>query len=299
MAEKMKLDETKLKILLADNLRKMTPGSEKAEYVDWLLSSSSETETPAAAKAVRTPKTPTVKRQSANSSSSSSDNNNNNNNKQTFSTDVLFADRPDLHPLSKRAVADMGLSSMTEIQARTFAAAATGRDVLGRARTGTGKTVAFLLPAIERIAAATGESSSYDIGILVVSPTRELATQIGDQAKKLLQYHQGTSVQVMFGGTSKQRDEKQLQRTLPTVLVATPGRLLDHLASTRVKGGVSFGDIMSKTPLVVLDETDRLLDMGFRKEISKILGYLPPREKRQTLLFSATIPPECEYNMLT
>lgn len=173
-------------------------------------------------------------------------------------------------------------------------------------RTGTGKTVAFLLPAIERIlqlGLGDADAGPPKVGILVVSPTRELATQIGDQAEKLVAFHPGMSVQVMFGGTNTGQDIKKLSSKMPTILVATPGRLLDHMQTTKIQNrrmqrGLSFGkDVMSQTPIVVLDETDRLLDMGFRKEISKILGYLPHSSERQTLLFSATIPPDLKTIM--
>mmetsp|Transcript_35568 Transcript_35568/g.77894 ORF Transcript_35568/g.77894 Transcript_35568/m.77894 type:complete len:740 (+) Transcript_35568:260-2479(+) len=212
-------------------------------------------------------------------------------------TDVEFATRKDLHPSSKRALAEvMGLTSMTEIQSKTFAAALSGRDVLGRARTGTGKTVAFLLPAIERVLRSREYRQGLNIGVLVISPTRELAMQIGDEAEKLLTYHTDMTVQVVFGGTKVARDVSRLNKGLPTILVATPGRLQDLLETVKV-GGRKFSDIMGTTPVVVLDETDQLLDMGFRREIKKILTYLPRNNKRQTLLFSATIPDELKQIM--
>lgn len=208
-----------------------------------------------------------------------------------------------MHWNSRKAVAEMGLTHMTEIQSKTFVAASAGNDVLGRARTGTGKTVAFLLPAIERLVRDGTIDDPKKVGMLVVSPTRELASQIGEQAKQLLKHHQGTSVQVMFGGTNVKTDVNRLssRKGLPTVLVATPGRLLDHLRSTKLKTDnnlLSFGKhIMSETNLVVLDETDRLLDMGFRREIDKILEYLPSSSTRQTLLFSATMPADLKTIM--
>jgi len=206
-------------------------------------------------------------------------------------TNVEFSERTDLHPLSKRAIIEvMGLKSMTEIQAKTFAAASTGNDVLGRARTGTGKTVAFLLPAIERLLQGGEFRQNNRVGILVISPTRELASQIGVEAEKLLTFHKSLSAKVIFGGTNMNRDVTMLKRGIPSILVATPGRLLDHMENTKL-AGLKFGEnVMSQTNIVILDETDRLLDMGFRKEIKKILAYLPRKEKRQTLLFSATIP---------
>jgi len=285
MADRMQTDPNRLQKILKKNYSTLNPDSEKAEYIDWLLKD------PTMNDAVKVTMTATVKPskvapvdQIKKSAATQ---------QQTFSTDVMFAERNDLHPHSKRAIAEMGLVSMTEIQARTFEAASSGRDVLGRARTGTGKTVAFLLPAIERILQSDSPyKAGENIGVVVVSPTRELASQIGKEAEKLLAFHRNMDVQVMFGGTSTNGDITRLQRKLPAVLVATPGRLLDHLQTARV-GNKLFGkDIMSQTPLVVLDETDRLLDMGFRNEIVKIFNYLPKGDKRQTLLFSATIPPE-------
>jgi len=211
-----------------------------------------------------------------------------------------FADCENLHPYSKRAIKEvLQLKSMTEIQAKTFSAAASGNDVLGRARTGTGKTLAFLLPAIERIVQSKDFVCGINVGILIISPTRELATQIGDQAEKLLTFYPNNmKVQVMFGGTKMGRDVNFLNKHLPSILVATPGRLLDHMENTKLTGGRQFGyDIMRNTNILVLDETDRLLDMGFRREISKILAFLPRKERRQTLLFSATVPDELKQIM--
>ena len=304
LATKLNTPPKQLKVVLTKRLAGMdltlNDGSqEKAEYLDWLLSGSGGESNGSTVKPKAKPK-PLVNsspkqekkepaRKIKNTAASDAE-------KQTFATDVTFADRPDLHPNSKRALAAMGLTTMTEIQDRTFSAASSGKDVLGRARTGTGKTVAFLLPAIERLLQM--ENNENNVGILVISPTRELATQIGDQAEKLAQFHRGMSVQVMFGGTNMKRDITRLSQLLPTILVATPGRLLDHLQSTRLNGKQSFGrDVMSQTPLVILDETDRLLDMGFRREISKILGYMPRSTHRQTLLFSATIPPDLKAIM--
>ncbi|KAL7433438.1 hypothetical protein ACHAXM_003563, partial [Skeletonema potamos] len=116
---------------------------------------------------------------------------------------------------------------MTDIQAKTYTAALSGQDILGRARTGTGKTIAFLLPAIERLLRLPDyyNNISSQVGIVVISPTRELATQIGNEAEKLLTFHTDLSnTQVVFGGTKTSRDISRLNHQLPTVLVATPGR---------------------------------------------------------------------------
>jgi len=162
--------------------------------------------------------------------------------------------------------------------------------VLGRARTGTGKTLAFLLPALESALRGGYSKNDKSVGVLVVSPTRELAMQIGEQARALTSCHDGLNSQVMYGGSSRGEDVRKLERSLPAILVATPGRLNDHLESTYLRGNRSFSDIMSNTRVLVLDETDRLLDMGFREDIRTTISHLDP--DRQTLLFSATIPPD-------
>lgn len=213
-------------------------------------------------------------------------------------SDVKFED-VQMNPKTKRALTQtLKLSSMTEIQSKTFAAAASGTDVLARARTGTGKTLAFLVPALERLLTNEDYKVGESVGILIVSPTRELATQIGDQAEKLLTHHNGLKCQVMYGGTKQGRDTNVLNKKLPTILVATPGRLLDHMENTKLSNGKKFGyDIMRDTHILVLDEADRLLEMGFRRDIQKIMNFLPKKEKRQTLLFSATVPSELKSIM--
>jgi ATP-dependent RNA helicase MSS116 len=210
----------------------------------------------------------------------------------TLLSNVKFSDRPDISPSTKRAITEvMGLKSMTEIQAKTYAAALAGNCVLGRARTGTGKTLAFLLPTIERLLAADLDlyKPGRTIGAIIVAPTRELAIQIADQAETLLTYYNDMSVACIYGGTKIQRDIRLLSGPrMPSILVATPGRLLEHLENTRINRR-KFQDIAAETRIVVLDEADRLFE-GFYKDTTKILSCLPRAEKRQTLLFSATFP---------
>ena len=195
-----------------------------------------------------------------------------------------FEDKLNLHPSSKKALEKMGLKTMTEIQAKTFDAAASGQDVMARARTGTGKTMAFLLPALNRIAE---NPIKGQVNMLILSPTRELASQIANQARQLTSAHSGMSYQVMFGGSSRQKDIQQLENRVPTIIVATPGRLQDHFDNTHVRDK-RFSALFHKTQVLVLDEMDRLLDMGFRKSVEQIMTYLPLQ--KQTLLFSATLP---------
>lgn len=209
----------------------------------------------------------------------------------TLLTDKSFAKCKLIHPSSKRAlVEDLGLQSMTEVQAKTIHAALAGKDILARAKTGTGKTFAFLIPAVERIKMNPTYVPGRSICCLILAPTRELAIQIGEQASSLTAHHSDVSVQVMYGGTKMARDMNAFNRRLPSILVATPGRLLDHLRETSLRGRKFGDDIMAQTDIVVLDEIDRLLDLGFRREIERILSYLPRKAKRQTMLFSATIP---------
>jgi len=281
LADGLNVSPVKVRELLANQRSKLNGMEAKAKHIDWLLNSvnqnrakESNSNRARESKPVKKATTPPSR-----TSSSSKD--------SSLLTNVEFSNRSDIHPASKRALTEvLGITSMTEIQSKTYAAALSGKDVLGRARTGTGKTVAFLLPAIERVA-----HEGSDARILVISPTRELAMQIGDEAEKLLTFHRSMSVQVVYGGTKVTRDISRLQKQLPTVIVATPGRLKDLLKTASV-GGRRFSDIMSSTSVVVLDETDQLLDMGFRREIQEILKFLPRPEKRQTLLFSATIPKE-------
>eukprot|EP00980_Cylindrotheca_fusiformis_P007961 scaffold1697_cov120-Cylindrotheca_fusiformis.AAC.43 len=265
LAENLKLSPENLKKVLIQKRSKMSDNGEKAKYIDWLLAKPKATQ-----KVQKEQQEPKTKQKNLQ-----------HNEQPSFLSTDSFADCKDLHPASKRALLEvLKVTTMTEIQSRTFAAASSGRDCLGRARTGTGKTLAFLVPALERLLQLPPMDDR--VGILIISPTRELATQIADQAEKLLTFHKDMNVQVVFGGTKLQRDMSQFNRKIPTILVATPGRLLDHLESTEIRGKKFGRDIMSNTPLVVLDETDRLLDMGFRRE----------RDKRQTLLFSATLPKE-------
>jgi superfamily II DNA/RNA helicase len=250
LANNLKLSPEKLRNVLIQKRSKISDDAEKAKYIDWLL----EEPKPKQKKLLEEPKPKQKKKQQQE------------NEQPSFLSTETFADRKDLHPASKRALAEvLKVTTMTEIQAKTFAAASTGRDCLGRARTGTGKTLAFLVPALERLLQLPPMDDR--VGILIISPTRELATQIAGQAEKLLTFHANMNVQVVFGGTKVQRDISQFQRKIPTILVATPGRLFDHLDSTTVNGKRFGRDIMCHTPLVVLDETDRLLDMGFRREV--------------------------------
>lgn len=160
----------------------------------------------------------------------------------------------------------------TAIQHLAIPPALAGRDVIGCAQTGTGKTAAFTIPIIERLAGGQGTRA------LIVAPTRELALQI-QQAFELLGHRRNLGATLIVGGADMAQQERALRRH-PDVLVATPGRLLDHMWKGRVN--------LLAMEIFVLDEADRLLDMGFAPQINQILQALP--EERQTMLFSATMP---------
>jgi ATP-dependent RNA helicase RhlE len=186
-----------------------------------------------------------------------------------------------LAPALARAVAEMGYESMTPIQA--IPVVLTGQDVMGAAQTGTGKTAAFSLPLLQRLLKHENASTSparHPVRALVLLPTRELADQVAQQVKLYAKYTQLRSA-VVFGGMDMKPQTLELKRGVE-VLVATPGRLLDHIEAKNV--------VLNQVEYVVLDEADRMLDIGFLPDLQRILSFLP--KQRTTLLFSATFSPE-------
>jgi ATP-dependent RNA helicase RhlE len=180
-----------------------------------------------------------------------------------------------LQPGLLRAVDELSFGAPTAIQADAIPPALTGRDVLACAVTGSGKTAAFLLPILHRL---TGSRRGVTRA-LVLAPTRELAAQI-DEHRRQLARHVGVAGAAVFGGVGMEPQEQAFRRGAD-VLVATPGRLLDHFRFSYAR--------LQGLEVLVLDEADRMLDMGFLPDIRRILQHLPAR--RQTLLFSATMPP--------
>ena len=190
-----------------------------------------------------------------------------------------FADQASLRAATRRALSEvLSLTTMTEVQSRTLAPALEGLDVLGRARTGTGKTLAFLVPAVEAIEAVgsvdADRGRSGGVEVLVVSPTRELALQIKAEGEALLSRREGSqfdrvgAVQVVFGGTPTRLDRKRLNRQTPNLLVATPGRLLDHVRNLELDDGRTFQSLLRSVKVLVLDEADMLMKTGgFRDEV--------------------------------
>ncbi len=182
-----------------------------------------------------------------------------------------------------RAVAEMGFTTLTPIQAQAIPVVLEGRDVMGAAQTGTGKTAAFSLPLLQRMLKHENASTSparHPVRALVLLPTRELADQVAEQIKLYAKYTQLRSA-VVFGGMDMKPQTAELKKGVE-VLVATPGRLLDHIEARNC--------VLNQVEYVVLDEADRMLDIGFLPDLQRILSHLP--KQRTTLLFSATFSPE-------
>ncbi|MBP2636359.1 MAG: cshA 2 [Firmicutes bacterium] len=172
-----------------------------------------------------------------------------------------------------RALSDMGFEEPTPIQEQAIPLLLEGKDLLGQAQTGTGKTAAFGIPLLENI----GNDTRATLGI-VLTPTRELCIQVAEELNKLGQFSRTRTLPI-YGGQDIQRQIRSLQRK-PQIIVATPGRLMDHMNRRTIK--------LTDIKMVVLDEADEMLNMGFVEDIEKILSATP--ESRQTLLFSATMP---------
>ncbi len=172
-----------------------------------------------------------------------------------------------------RGVAEMGYTEPTPLQEKAIPLGLEGRDIIGCAQTGTGKTAAFILPILARI------SNKKGIKALVVTPTRELASQITEVAEACARFTD-FKVTAVYGGVPYEKQEKALDDGVD-LLIATPGRLLDYIRKRRIS--------LSSVEVFVLDEADRMLDMGFWPDVSQIVDKLP--KERQSLLFSATISP--------
>lgn len=180
-------------------------------------------------------------------------------------------------PLSRqvaRAVSELGYTEATDIQAQAIPYLLEGRDVIGRSSTGTGKTAAFGIPAVECV-----ESENKYPQVLVLSPTRELAMQIALEMRKYSKYKDGVCVATVYGGAPMSEQIRLLKRA--NIVIGTPGRLMDHLRRKTLK--------LNDIKMVVLDESDEMLSMGFVEDIQTILTHVPT--ERQTALFSATMPP--------
>ncbi len=185
----------------------------------------------------------------------------------------------DLTPATTKALASMNFTTMTEVQARCIPPLMAGKDVLGAAQTGSGKTLAFLIPAIELLHRLKFKPRN-GTGAVILTPTRELALQIFGVAKELMSAggHSQT-YGIIMGGADRRKEADKLQKGI-NLIIATPGRLLDHLQNTK-------GFVVSNLKALCIDEADRILEVGFEEEMKQIIGLLP-NENRQSMLFSAT-----------
>ncbi|KAL9274480.1 DEAD-box ATP-dependent RNA helicase 27-like protein, partial [Drosera capensis] len=179
-------------------------------------------------------------------------------------SDTPFSALPLSEPILK-AISEMGFTNMTEIQSRAIPSLMEGKDVLGAARTGAGKTLAFLIPAVELLHGAKFAPRN-GLGAVTICPVRELAIQTHEVAKHLLKYHSQT-VGMVIGGASRKGEVERLAKGV-NLLVVTPGRLLDHLKETK-------GFIFKNLKYLVIDEADRLLESNFEEEMKQIIKILP------------------------
>ena len=182
-----------------------------------------------------------------------------------------------------QAVKDLGYEQPSPIQEQAIPLVLEGRDLMAGAQTGTGKTAAFALPTLQRLAPHASTSASparHPIRVLVLAPTRELAIQVEESFRDYAK-HMPIRTAIVYGGTDMNAQIAQLRRGVE-ILVATPGRLLDHVHNKTV--------MFNQVSVLILDEADRMLDMGFMPDIKRIIALLPP--VRQNLLFSATFPDE-------
>lgn len=176
-----------------------------------------------------------------------------------------------------RAIDELGYTEMTEIQQQSIPLLLEGRDVVGRSNTGTGKTAAFGIPAVESITEADRKSAV----VLILCPTRELAMQANEEIRKFAKYKEGVRSSAVYGGASMEKQIHELKRGA-NIVIGTPGRIMDHIRRKTLR--------LENIRTVILDEADEMLNMGFREDIETILADIP--EDRQTVLFSATMPKE-------
>ncbi|TYZ14548.1 DEAD/DEAH box helicase [Hymenobacter lutimineralis] len=173
----------------------------------------------------------------------------------------------------QRAIAEVGYEEASPIQEAAIPVMLQGRDVIGQAQTGTGKTAAFSIPAIELI-----DTDSREVQAIVLCPTRELAVQVSGEIQKLGKYKRGLAVVPIYGGSSYDRQFRALERGVQ-IVIGTPGRVMDHIERGTLK--------LDACKMIILDEADEMLDMGFRDDIETVLKKMP--EQRQTVFFSATM----------
>jgi ATP-dependent RNA helicase MSS116 len=216
--------------------------------------------------------------------------------KNGFLSSKTFASLPIDRRIIDAIHEKFGYEFMSEPQSLSIPAALSGNDVFVKAKTGSGKTLAFLIPAINNTFSThksfiiKNNQRKNCVRILILSPSRELAMQTCNEASKLVSSLGSIGVQLVMGGTDIKKERNRLQRERIDIIVATPGRLNDHLENEGL-GEDTLSDAMVSLSVLVLDEADRLLDSGFAPALERISKFLPSKDNRQTLLFTATVPP--------
>ena len=180
----------------------------------------------------------------------------------------------DLMPQIQRAVKDMGFEEASAIQAKAIPVVMSGKDMIGQAQTGTGKTASFGIPLLQKV-----DPKNKHLQAVVLCPTRELAIQVAEEIRRLAKFMHGVKVLPVYGGQDIVKQIRSLKAGTQ-VVIGTPGRVMDHMRRKTVK--------LTDVNMIVLDEADEMLNMGFRDDIETILSGMP--EERQTVLFSATMP---------
>lgn len=175
-----------------------------------------------------------------------------------------------------RAITDMGFEEATPIQAKAIPVVLEGKDIVGQAQTGTGKTAAFGIPILQNI-----NAKSKTLQAIVLCPTRELAIQVADEIRKLARYLHGIKILPIYGGQDITKQIRSI-KSGTQIIIGTPGRVMDHMRRKTIK--------LNHIKTVALDEADEMLNMGFREDIETILAGIPEDQEHQTILFSATMP---------
>lgn len=188
--------------------------------------------------------------------------------------ETIRFDELGLMPQILRGIEEMGFEETTPIQAKAIPVVMEGKDVIGQAQTGTGKTAAFGIPMLQNV-----DPSLKKTQVLILSPTRELAIQVAEELRNLGRYMHGIKILPVYGGQDISKQIRSLKGGIQ-IIVGTPGRVMDHLRRKTIR--------CDEVHMIVLDEADEMLNMGFREDIETILEYIP--EERQTVLFSATMP---------
>ena len=194
--------------------------------------------------------------------------------RKEFRMELTKFDELELNPSILRAIEEMGFEQMSPIQASAIPAVLQGKDIVGQAQTGTGKTAAFGIPLLQKI-----NTKERHLQAIVLCPTRELAIQVAEEIRKLANFMHGIKILPVYGGQEISKQIRSLKSGVQ-IIIGTPGRVMDHMRRKTIK--------FDQVNTIILDEADEMLNMGFREDIETILGQIP--EERQTILFSATMP---------